>query len=335
MTLNIIEVLQEIRRRIDTQPLAADEQRALLQILDACGRTVERPLPGRDMQEIRGQAHVKRTLEVSAAGGHHILLIGPHGAGKTLLARTLPSLLPTAAVPYPFRAPGPDTDITTFVGVPPCPGELTLAHGGVLFLDDLNTFARPLLSALQRAVETRVVVFPQGAESFLFPANFLLIAATMPCPCGFFNDPIRECSCTAEMILEYQQRGKEIIDTCFAIQIEVPRVREDLLSKRQEESSASIRQRVEGAWARQRRRYAESATLWVNADLETVDEVQRYCTMDASAERLLRAALQQLHPSPKSFLTLHKVARTIADLADADVIAANHVAEAIQYRPRI
>ncbi len=286
------------------------------------------------MGEVRGQAHVKRALEVAAAGGHHILLSGPPQAGKTLLARTLPSILPATAVPYPFRAPEATLPATPFVGEATAPGELTLAHGGVLFLKNFHAFAPEHLAALRCAVEAQTVALRNGDEYLLFPAKFLLVATTLPCPCGFFNDPIRECTCSSDTIFLHQQHIKESSDTCFDLHIEVPRVQEDMLNRYTEERSAQIQSRVEQARIRQQRRYANAPHLWVNADLGPVDEVQHVCQMDAQAERLLKAAIQQLHLAPQSILRLQKVARTIADLAESELISANHLAEAIQYRPR-
>ena len=337
-TLSFLALLQEVRIRTSSEPLSADEQRhivhTLADMLQTCAKTAARSSPGADMQEIRGQAHVKRAMEVGAAGGHNLLLIGPPGAGKALLARTLPSLLPQTSVPYPFRAPHFSIGAAAFGGEPSMPGELTLAHGGILFLEDLDAFDLSLLPLLRQAFETHTVALHQRGESMLFPANFILVATLKPCPCGYYGDLTRECQCATEAIAQHYQRIRDAVEACFDIQVEVPPVGEDLLSKRAEESSARIRQRVEKAREKQRYRYTQAPSLCVNADLGPISEVQRYCEIELPGEKLLRAALQQLHLTPWQFLRIQRVARTIADLADSAPIAAQHIAEAIQYRSR-
>jgi magnesium chelatase family protein len=335
----LTSLLQALHYRATREPLTTDEQRALMQtltdLLIACGKQGARPLPGQDMQEVRGHNHVKRVLEVAAAGGHHVLLSGPPHAGKSLLARTLPSILPEVAVPYPLRAPDATIQPAAFIGDATTPGELTLAHGGVLLLAHLHAFDPMCLTALCRAVETRVVTIPNGEASLLFPANMLLIATMLPCPCGFYSDSVQACTCSPETILQHHQRLQEAIAGCFDLHVEVPIIRENLMKMPPEESSATIRKRVEAAREQQQKRYVDSNTLWVNADIRSVDEVQRYCQMDAPAERLLSAARAQLHLTPLQNIRIHRVARTIANLAGAEMIAANHLAEAISYLPHL
>lgn len=336
--LSLIELLQEAQRRTSTEEIPADQQQSIIQmtihILQACGQTSARSTSGQEMQEIRGQAHVKRALEIAAAGGHNILLVGPPGAGKALLARTLPSLLPMASVPSPFREPDPSIGRNAFVGEPTVPGELTLAHGGALFLKDLDLFDVSLLTSLAQAVETQVVSISLGEEQVVLPAQFILVATMKPCPCGFLGDAVTACRCSVEEIAQYRQRYQEIIRICFAIEIEVPRLGEEILRNYPEESSASIRQRVEAARAIQHRRYADQTHLRVNADLRSADEIQHYCQMDSVGEELLRGTLRQLHLTPLQVLRVQGVARTIADLAGSPIIAARSLAEAIQYLSR-
>ncbi|HZO71014.1 MAG TPA: ATP-binding protein [Ktedonobacteraceae bacterium] len=235
---------------------------------------------------------------------------------------------------YPFRAPDVGIALAAFQGTCEVPGEVTLAHHGVLFLEELSAFPPEHLRVVQQAVEAHAVQI-QGDEEMTLPAQCLLIATMQPCPCGYDGDPIRECICSAEEITAFQRRIEEFVTDCFAIHIEVPRVdSKNLMSRHPGESSAEVRQRVEAARERQRRRYAVTA-FTVNDDLRSLDDVQRYCVIDTPGEKLLHAAHQQLHLTPREMLSLLKVARTIADLAGADIIFASHVAEAIQYRPRL
>jgi len=331
---SLLALLQEVQHRTRTGAIPADQRQSVIEtmmnILQTCAKAIEHPLLGQDIQEIRGQAHVKRALEVAAAGGHNILLVGPPGAGKAMLARTLPSLLPIASVPYPFREPDPSISQNAFVGEPTVPGELTLAHGGVLFLKDLDTFDLSYLTSLVQAVETHVVSIPFGEDCVVLPAKFILVATIKPCPCGFLGDAAMTCRCSLDEIARYRQRYQEIVRTCFAIEIEVPRI-EEILGKHAEESSASMRQRIEAAREIQQRRYAGETHLCLNADLRSADEVQCYCQIDSPGEELLRGTLRQLHLTPLQVLRVQGVARTIADLAESPVIAARSLAEAIQY----
>ncbi len=336
--LSLLELLQEVESRTRTEALTADQQQAITQmtmnILQAYAKTIERPLSGQDIREIRGQTHVKRTLEVAAAGRHNILLVGPPGAGKALLARTVPSLLPTPSLPYPLREPPSNMSRNALIGDQTMPGELTLAHGGVLLLKDLDTFDLSFLSLLVRTVETQVISLPSQEGELVLPAQFLLIATVKPCPCGFWGDPVRVCLCSVEEIIRYRWRIREVVRTCFDIEIEVPLIGEEMPSSAPGESSAQIRQRVEVAREIQRERYAGATHLWVNADLGSADEVQQYCPLGVQGEQLLKAALRQLQLSPRQVLRVQAVARTIADLDESSAIQAYHLAEAIQYVSR-
>ena len=331
--LSLLELIQAVQRKTLAEPIPPDQRWPLLQmtaeILQTCAQGARQPLASSMMQEIRGQDHAKRALEVAAAGGHNILLVGPPGAGKTLLVQAFPSILPHTPIPYPFRSPSSSIERTAFLGEMPFPGELTLAHGGVLFLKELASFDQSWLSAVERAVATHMVAVN---EMVMYPAQFLLIATMKPCLCGFYTDPIRECTCSAETILSYYRSLQEAVGGCFDLHSEVPIIVEDVMKLPQGESSLAIRQRVEAARVMQRERYAQVGQLWVNADLQSLDVVQQYCKVDASAEKLLNAARQQLHLTPFHILQTLRIARTIADLAEAEVIAANHLAEAIPYR---
>jgi magnesium chelatase family protein len=313
-----------------------------------------------DFQDVKGQEHVKRALEVAAAGAHNVLMGGPPGSGKTLLARGVPSILPPmsfdealtvtkiysvagqlpADTPLirhrPYRAPHHTISFAGLVGggKVPGPGEISLAHRGVLFLDELPEFGTRLLEMLRQPMEDKQLTIARSAGSLTFPSNFMLIGAMNPCPCGWYGDPVKECTCSNAMVTRYQKRISGPLLDRIDIHIEVPRVEYEKLSDdRLGEASVAIRARVEAARARQRRRFEGRPGLLANADMGPA-EVRDHCQVDEGGRNLLRTAMQQLHMSARAYHRILKLARTIADLAGSDGIETPHLAEAIQYRPR-
>ncbi|MEA3336300.1 MAG: YifB family Mg chelatase-like AAA ATPase [Chloroflexota bacterium] len=316
-----------------------------------------------DFSEVKGQEHVKRALEVAAAGAHNVLMTGPPGAGKTLMARSLPSILPKVTLPEalditriysvtgllpgdvplinyrPFRAPHHTISHAGLVGGGrlPRPGEISLAHRGVLFLDELPEFGTRNLETLRQPLEDKTITISRAQGTLSFPASFMLVGAMNPCPCGWANDPEQECTCSMAMITRYQKRLSGPLRDRIDIHVEVPRVDYEKLSDRHRgEPSAAIRARIESARAGQRQRFADltnGRSLTTNADMGPA-EIREYCPVDDAGHSLLRAAMRQLHMSARAYHRTLKLARTIADLAGAERIETAHLAEAIQYRPR-
>jgi magnesium chelatase family protein len=310
-----------------------------------------------DFVDVKGQEHVKRAIEVAAAGGHNLIMIGPPGSGKTMIAKRIPTILPDMTldealettkihsimgllaedVPLiatrPYGSPHHTISDAGLIGGGkfPRPGEVSLSHNGVLFLDELPEFRKNVLEVMRQPLEDGYVTIARAAASYTYPANFMLVSAMNPCPCGYFGDPTRDCRCSPQQIQNYISRISGPLLDRIDLQAEVPAVKyKDLSSDFTGEPSADIRERVQAARCIQQERFAQT-TVYCNANMES-KHLREFCKVEEDAQELLRVAITQLGLSARAYDRILKVARTIADLGNNPTIEGEHVSEAIQYR---
>jgi magnesium chelatase family protein len=314
-----------------------------------------------DMKFVKGQEIAKRALEIAASGGHNILLSGPPGTGKTLLARALPSILPKLTVEEvleitkiysvagllnlnknlittrPFRSPHHTSSGVALIGggSNPKPGEISLSHRGVLFLDEFPEFSRAVLENLRQPLEDGIVTVARASGTVVFPAQFSLVAAQNPCPCGYYTDNSRQCSCSPSQIAKYQKKISGPLLDRIDLHVEVGRVEFDKLSSDSTaESSSDIQKRVQTARDIQTKRFRGKKGIKTNSEM-TVKEIRDFCVLGQAEQELMKSLVIKMYLSARSYYRILKLARTIADLSGEENISSTHLAEAFQYRPKV